>query len=164
MNGAHLHLLLNHAPIYATAFGLLILLIGLIRKSKDIKNMGLLLFVIAALVMIPTFLSGKQAPRIVKELPGVTKSLIHNHAESAEVAFIAVGILGALSLLSLFLNLREGGTPPWLFVLCFLLSIFVSVSMAYTANLGGQIRHTEIRSDFIPPPPSPPGAPDHNDH
>jgi hypothetical protein len=159
MNGPHLHLILNHIPILGTAFGFLLLLIGIIKKSFDIKKMGLLFFVIAALITIPVYYSGKASPKIVKELPGVTRPYIHDHAESADISFITVGVLGALALVGLLLSLRAQGSPNWIYLLCFFLSIPVSGSMVYTANLGGQIRHTEIRPDFVPPPPRPTSLP-----
>lgn len=163
MNGPHLHLILNHMPILGTAFGSLLLLLGLIKKSPDLKKTGLLFFVIAALVTIPTFYSGRASPRIVKELPGVTRPFIHDHAEAGEYAFIVVGILGALSLLGLILSCRASSERNWVYLVCFVLSLPVGAAMARTAYLGGQIRHTEIRSDFVPPPPhlptSAPAAP-----
>lgn len=153
MNGPHLHLILNHIPVLGTAFGSLLLLIGLIKKSPDIKKMGLLFFVIAALVTIPTFYSGRASPKIVKELPGVTRPFIHDHAEAGEYSFIVVGVLGALALLGWIFSCRTSGERNWIYVLLFILSLPVGAAMARTAYLGGQIRHTEIRSDFVPPPP-----------
>jgi len=159
MNGAHLHLVLNHIPIFTTAFGFLVLAYGLIKKSRDIKNLGLLFLVLAGLSTIPAYLSGKKAPRIVREMPGVERPLIHEHAESAETSLIAVEVLGALALLGLILNLRQKPTPSWYFAVCCLLAIPVSVSMVHTGDLGGRIRHTEVRPEFTPPPPGPPPSP-----
>jgi hypothetical protein len=148
MNAPYLHLALNHIPVLGSLFGFLILLIGILKRSRDIKNIGLLMFVISALVAIPVLESGEAAPKIVKELPGVTHAYIHTHAGSAKIAFYAVEALGGLSLLGLLLSLRSKGTPNWLVLLCFAVSMPVVGSMLYTANLGGQIRHIEIRADF----------------
>ena len=154
MNGAHLHLIINHSPIYAAIFGFLILLIGIIKKSQAIKNIGLLLFVIMALATIPTFLSGERSPKIVREMPGVTRAYIHEHAEAGLYALYSAEILGALALLTLILSRRAAKAPQWLYVLCLLLSLAVNAIMVRTANLGGEIRHTEIRPDFQPADPS----------
>ncbi len=148
MSAPHLHLILNHIPILGTVFGFLILLIGLFKRSRDIKNTGLLLFVLAALVAIPVIMSGEESIEIVRELPGVTHDHIHQHEEVAEVSFIAMEVLGGLALLAMLLSLRAKGTPHWMIMLCFALSMPVIGSMAYTADLGGQIRHIEIRPDF----------------
>jgi uncharacterized membrane protein len=165
MNGPHLHLIFNHIPLFASIFGSLLLLCGLLKRSSDLKKAGLLLMIIASLATIPAFYTGRASPRVVKELPGVTRPYIHEHAESAEWAFIVIGVLGALALTVWLLSLRESGAPNWSYFLCFILSLFVTVIMVRTVYLGGEIRHTEIRPDFVAPPPNPhPNPMQPNDH
>ena len=46
MNGAQLHLLLNHFPILGTLFGLLVLAAGLWKKSEDLQKAALVCFLL----------------------------------------------------------------------------------------------------------------------
>jgi len=46
MNWAHVHLLLNHLPVVGTFFGVLLLLLALLRKSEELKRVSLGVFVL----------------------------------------------------------------------------------------------------------------------
>jgi hypothetical protein len=89
----------------------------------------------------------------------VTRAYIHEHEEAAEFAFTIAEIVGAVALVGLVLRLRRKVLPVWFRWGMLILALFVSVIMLRTANLGGQIRHTEIRgadslaSPAVPPPP-----------
>jgi hypothetical protein len=164
MNGPQLHLIVNHIPVFGTAFGSLLLLAGLLKKSTELKRAGLLFLIIASLATIPTYYSGEASPRVVKALPGVVRPYIHNHAEAAEWAFIMIGVLGAAALATWLFSLQKIGIQigPISSVLFFPSG---GCCMVRTANLGGEIRHTEIRQDFIPPPLlTPLGPAEHADH
>ncbi len=81
MNQAHFHLLLNHAPIIGPAFGIAVLLAGFIFKSDPVKRAALGIFVLAALLAIPAFLTGEGAEEIVEKLPGVNETLMETHED-----------------------------------------------------------------------------------
>ncbi len=147
MNAAHIHLLLNHLPSLGALFGLLLLLTGLMTKSDDIKKASLLLFVLAALVAVPTFFSGKSAEEVVEDLPGVTEEIIEEHEEAGIQSLIAIEILGLLSLVGLVMPRGAKPTPSWLVILVLLVSLVSSVLNYRTANLGGEINHPEIRAE-----------------
>jgi uncharacterized membrane protein len=150
MNGAHLHLLLNHLPVIGTIFGLLLLLFALLRKSEEGKRIALGFFVFAALAAVPTYLTGEPAEEVAERLPGVTHALIEGHEEAALFALIASGLTGLISLIGLFLSRRTAKLPQWLVIAPLALALVTSGLLGWTANLGGQIRHTEIRQDFNP--------------
>ena len=60
------------------------------------------------------------------------------------------GALGVIALLGL-LALRHGkAVPAWFAGFMVIVSLTVSALMAWTANIGGQIRHTEIRVGAAP--------------
>jgi hypothetical protein len=146
MNPAHLHIILNHIPVIGIPFGAALLIYGFLRKSQELRTAGLLVFVAIALVTIPTFLTGKAAEDVVEDLPGVSEHLIENHERAATIALIATSILGGLSLIRLLIPTRfvAVGTPASILILA--LSLGVAGWLAKTANLGGQIRHPEIRT------------------
>ena len=150
MNPAHWHLILNHVPVLGMAFGLALVGRALLRKSEELKKMSLGFFIIIALLAIPAYLTGEPAEELVENLPGVSKASIEQHEEAAQVAFAGVLIVGAAALGGLIF-FRRGRSPNWLSVIVFALSLIVFVLMARAANLGGLIRHTEIRPDFQSP-------------
>lgn len=159
MNPAHLHLMLNHIPVLGIVFGLGLLLAGVWRKSEELKKTALVVFVIVALLAIPAYLTGEPAEDVVERLPGVSKQIIEQHDETATVAFTGVIVVGVAALSGLLLFRRGNKVPNWFGSLMLAASLIVSGLMAWTANLGGQIRHTEIRSNASPP--AVPGAKGH---
>lgn len=145
MNAAHLHLILNHFPILGTLFGMGLLAYGLFAKNKSVQNAAFVLFAIITLISIPAFLSGEGAEEVVEHLPGVSENLIHEHEEWAEKAIWLMGILGLLSLISLFFSIKNKSGAKVLSIITLVASLATFGVMAQVGNLGGQIRHTEIR-------------------
>jgi uncharacterized membrane protein len=152
MTTTHFHLLLNHVPVLGTAIGLLILLMGCYRKSDELKKAALILFTLTSLVAVPTYLTGEPAGEAVEGLPGVSKAIIEKHEEAAVVAFTGIVVLGVLSLGGLLRYRYDRLLPPWFTSSTIVTSLIVCGLMAWTANLGGQIRHTEIRGSSGPSP------------
>ncbi len=145
MNGAHLHLLLNHVPVIVAPTGLVILALGLFRRNAEFVKVGLGVVLVAALATVPTYFTGPLAADVVGDLPGVSSDLIEAHEEAATGAFVVIGLAGLGALVALFLIWRQRLAPKWLVPLTLVLSLIASVWLGVTANLGGQIRHTEIR-------------------
>jgi formate hydrogenlyase subunit 3/multisubunit Na+/H+ antiporter MnhD subunit len=149
MSAAHIHLLLNHIPILGSIFGLLVLCYGMLRKSDEIKKTSLGVFVITALVTIVVYLTGDGAAEIVSNLPGVSTAIIQQHDKAATITMVAIEILGAVSLLSLFLSWRSRRELKSWMALCVLILAMISSGLgAWTGSIGGQIRHTEVRAGF----------------
>lgn len=150
MNGAHLHLLVNHIPVFAVVFGLIALAWAILRNSNEMRWAAIALFVLAGLSGWLAMETGESAETIAEKLAGVTKGLIHEHEEAADFANVSATVLalGAILLAVIsrlkpnFLNLTQR--------LLLLVAIFSSTVMARTAYLGGQIRHSEIRNQSSP--------------
>jgi len=148
MNGAQVHLALNHLPIFATFFGFLFLLIALMRKNRELKRAGLWLCLAAALGAVPTYLSGEPAEEVVQGLAGVEVAAIEEHEEMALVALVATEILGAASLAGLYLSRKTGEPPERLVQACLILSLVALAMVGWTARLGGEIHHPETRPGY----------------
>ena len=146
MDATHLHLLLNHFPIVGTLLGVGVMLYGYIVGSEQVKKAALWLWAAMALVAIPVFLTGEPAEESVEELAGVSEALIHEHEEAAELAIWLMEALGLLSILSLVLSKVKPNSARAAYLVSTLLSLAVFGAMARTGYLGGQIRHSEIRS------------------
>ena len=153
MNWAHVHLLLNHVPVIGVVFGFLLLLLGVVRKSDELKKAGLGALVVVGALAVPTYLTGEPAEEIVRDLPGVSRALIEQHEEAAMFALISAGILGLVSLGILLYFRAPKPLPAWSMTAALLISFWTLTVMVRTAYLGGQIRHSEIRSASQPAPP-----------
>lgn len=150
MNQAHIHLLLNHLPVVGTLFSVLLLAVALLRKNDELRKVSLGFVVLVALAAIPTYLTGEPAEKIVEHLPGVSEALIESHEEAALFSLIAVEVAGIASLAGLFI-FRRRSLPNAMFAAALAITLVAAGLMGWTANLGGQIRHTEIRSGFTAP-------------
>lgn len=145
MSLVHVHLVINHVPLLASVFGLLLLAWGLIRKSPEVQRAGLATFVVAALLAGATFLTGEPAEEAVEGLPGVSEAVIEQHEDAASFALGSMVVLGLVSLAGLLFD-RWALARRWLVAAALLVSLVAVGLVGRTANLGGQIRHSEIRA------------------
>lgn len=146
MNAAHLHLITNHLPVLGTLFGVGLLAFAFLKNSHELKRVALGAFVVVSVLAVPAYLTGEPAGDLVENLAGVSPSIIERHEDFAQAAFIAQIVLG-IGALALLIVFRKGRPiSARLLSAEFLLSIVVSGLMTWTALLGGQVRHTEIRS------------------
>ena len=151
MNAAHLHLVLNHFPIIGSAIAIFVLIIGIIRKSDDIKKTGAMILILTSLITIPVYFSGENAQaKIEGNYDDVDEEFIEPHEDFALYSFIAMDIAGLFALASLLMYRKQKAFPNSVTYLLLLILIIVNGMMAYTANLGGKIHHPEIREDKLP--------------
>ena len=146
MNPVHLHLMLNHVPVLGSVFGLLLLGAALLRKSRELQKVSLAVCVIAAAVAIPVYFTGEPAEERREHLPGVAKAIIEEHEEAAVVALVSILVLGAVAAAGLIVFRGQRSIPRWFVNASFMALVTVGL-MLRTANLGGKVRHTEIRGD-----------------
>lgn len=152
MNAAHLHLLLNHIPVIGLVGAVLILAVGATARNATLVRTSLWTFALLAVAAIAVYLTGESAEEVVEAIPGIGESVIEEHEEFALATTIATGALGALSLLALWLYRAPRTFPQWLAVTALLASLIPAGMLAWTAELGGRIRHEEIRTGWTPPP------------
>jgi hypothetical protein len=149
MSIPHLHLILTHAPIFALLFGVVVLAAGLLRRSPELRWTAYALFVAGALVTIPVFLSGEGSEEALEHVAGVSEAVIDAHSDAAKISLIAIEALGVLSLIAFLLErVRPQFIAAWAAVLM-VAGTLTTASLGYTANLGGQIRHSEIRTTAL---------------
>ncbi len=146
MDPLHIHLLLNHFPVIGTIIGIALLLLGFFSKSDAIKRASLAVFFGIALLTIPVYLTGEPAEERVEKAVGVSKAIIEEHEDAAMPALIAMEITGFVALIGLFVSFRISRFANVSFVAALILSLVTFGLIARTANLGGQIRHVEIRT------------------
>ena len=144
INWAHIHLMLTHVPVIGIGAILAFLSIGIIRNSREIVWVSLQLLVALALLSIVVYLTGSPANHQVRDLPGFSRGVIHRHSTVADFAFWSLEILGVLSLGSLYRFRASAKIPSGVIAALLVIGLVVLLLMGWTANLGGNIRHTEI--------------------
>jgi hypothetical protein len=143
MNWVHIHLLLNHLPVIGIVLALPILAWGRWKRSDEVVRVALALLATLAAVTIVVYLTGEPAEEAVEGLSGVSETLIERHEEAALFATVAFVTVGAVALGAL-IQFRRRAMPPRVAALILALTVIAAGLGAWTANLGGQIRHTEI--------------------
>lgn len=149
MSAAHLHLALNHAPLFGLVFAVLGLAWALVRKDDGVARASLGLLVLAGLLVLPVYLSGEEAEDLVEGQVGVSHDAIEAHEDAALGAAVAVGVVGAVALIIL-ISFRGRALPRAVTALTLVLALAVAGWVGYVANLGGQINHPEIRPGPTP--------------
>lgn len=151
MNDAHLHMIVNHFPIIGTIFGLGILFTGVVLKNNSVKNTAYVLFIVAAIFAAFSMGTGDGAEDVAEKLPGVTKEIIHEHEELAEKFALLLYALGVVSLVGIFLNVKnhtKAKLVSWLAIVIAAVALFLAKEVGTS---GGEVRHTEIRTETIQP-------------
>lgn len=94
--------------------------------------------------------TGEGTEKIVENLPNISYQLIHEHEEKAETFALFTYINAALSVIGLFFTIKKNLAAK---TISFLVLILAAITIFFSKNVGttgGKIRHTEIRSDFVP--------------
>jgi uncharacterized membrane protein len=155
MDPTHVHLLLNHFPTVGFVIGLVLYISSLLARNAELKRASLVIFVGIALVTIPTYVSGNAAQEVLCAGgakapacadPGVSKSLIQTHEGAALLAFAAIILTGAFAWLGLWQIRRTSRAENWNLAVILLLSLVAFGLVARAADIGGEIRHPEIRA------------------
>jgi uncharacterized membrane protein len=147
MNEAHWHLVINHFPLILPIVGFLVMLGGLISKSEILKRTAFIIFIVAAMTAILAYNTGEGAEEIIEGMQGIDESYIQAHEESAEIYLILIYIIGGLSLIGLWLNWKKKSFSRGFEIFSLLFSVLVLFYAQRTGTTGGEIRHSEIRSE-----------------
>jgi hypothetical protein len=143
MNPVHIHLMINHVPVLGTVFGCLLMIYSLLRNKEELRRLALGIFLIVAIITPVVFFTGDGSEETLKNVAGISKDAVKSHDEAAEIAFAAMEVLGGIAGLQLLLYAFPGTARLRLkaAIITAFLSAFAFGWVAYTANLGGKIRH-----------------------
>lgn len=145
MSIAHLHLALNHFPVIGTLIIALLLAIAAYRRSSELGKVSLALAVLVGAVTVAVYFTGEPAEGLIEKLPGFSETILTRHEDAALYATIIVGGLGALALGTLAWHRGGRALSRRVTAAAFVLAVGAGGVMGYTAYLGGQVRHTEVR-------------------
>ena len=139
------HLLLNQLPIISVIFGSVILFIGMLFHLKQVKIVGLCMFIFSAIMFFPTMYTGEKIEHEVGDQPGVARYLIEEHEEKAEKTELVVDLLAAMALITLLSIATDKKISKWLIRITLIISFISIYFVVQTGHSGGQIRRPELR-------------------
>lgn len=148
LDGAHLHLLINHAPIFGSLFAFLLLVASFFAARNVLRLTAFAILIATAPIAYVTQWSGEPAEDAIRGFPGVQRSVMHDHEEMGEKAYlisIAVGVLA----LAAAIYWRKRPVPVSATIVMTLAAAFATGAMMYTGLLGGRVRHTEVRPGAV---------------
>ena len=144
MNGAQLHLLMVHLPVVGMLAALALMTVAVMRRSEAMVRTAIAFAVIGTVFAAPAYFSGPSAMEVARSFAPIDEHLVEQHAIAAKAAFFASVLLAAIAVKVWWDSTdRETGTVTRIGLLAGLLVI--AWLMAWTAHLGGLIRHPEIR-------------------
>ncbi len=143
-SGAHLHLLVNHAPIFGCVFALALLVASYLTSPDVLRKTALVILVATGVAGLLADKTGEAAEDAIRGYPGVKREIIHDHEDMATRAWILAGVLGVASAGAL-IKWRRKPVPNAATVVFVVATAFVGGAMVYTGLLGGRVRHTEVR-------------------
>jgi uncharacterized membrane protein len=154
---SHVHMILNHFPTVGFVFAFFFYVVALASNNVGMKRGGLVLFVICAILGVPTFVTGNASMWALTdpEIPGISKALINEHRDLALLALFGLGFTGVAAWIELFRFRHLGRFSNRSLFLVLIFAVVALAIMAETGHRGGQINHPEIRvaTDILPTDP-----------
>ncbi|TAE18779.1 MAG: hypothetical protein EAZ95_03370 [Bacteroidetes bacterium] len=151
------HLLINHLPIFATLFGIILVVVSLVIKNSVLRITALSMLAVGGLSFYPAFETGEGAHHEIEKRADFDKPAhhaMHEHEETAEFAMPFVLGMGLLAIAGIVLEARKSKYSQILAGVIGALGIAVVFMLAQVNNTGGQIRHPEIRKATTETPKS----------
>ena len=149
MNAAHWHLILNHLPVVGIPIATCLGAAAFWKRSDVLMRAALWMLAALPLGSVAVYLTGLSAQLVVMDLPDVPMELIEAHEKAATVAFAGLLITGLAAEATLLFSRRKPEVPRAFAAILLAMGLALSVLLGWVSELGGNIRHTEIR---------PPGA------
>ncbi len=149
MNWTQLHLALNHLPVVGTLFVLLLLVLGMIRGSEELKRLALQISLALFLLAMAAKYTGDWAHED-GHAEGEDAERVELHEQAGDQAVTGMFVLAAVSLAGLIRTRKRKLLPAWATIGALVLALATVLLMARAANLGGQIHHPELRSGYAP--------------
>jgi uncharacterized membrane protein len=146
MDPTYLHLVIAHLPIFGCFLGIVVLVYGLLSKSRITIEAAYLVFILSSIGGVIAYLTGEPTKELVEHIFGIDESNIEAHEESGELTIITLVILGAVSCLTLIFKNGLKQYQIELTTVILLIAIICFVLASRTAYLGGKIRHPEINN------------------
>jgi len=145
MNYAHIHIILNHFPTIGSFFGVVVLFYALWKKDEEMKLASFIIFMVMALLVIPTFITGGAANEAISKRPDLDQAMVDAHRSAAIIATAVLFMTGTFSWLALWQYRRYKTLAQWNIMLVAVLAVITLGLMMEAGTHGGEISHPEIR-------------------
>lgn len=142
-----MHLYFNHVGLLGGLAALLVVLVGMVMRNTAVRMVGLGVYVVMAITIIPTYLSGEGAEERVEHKVGVTEDVIHEHEEHAEVALWLMLGAGLLAVAAMAAQWKSSNTSlHTIATIAFVaLAVAAFIKVGITAHEGGKIQRPELQ-------------------
>jgi uncharacterized membrane protein len=155
---SHVHIILNHFPTVGFVFAIGFFVVALVMNNDVMKRYSLVLFVICAILGLPTYVTGNASMWALTDpaIPGVSKAVINAHRDMALLTLFGLAFTGVPAWIELFRFRHLGRFSNRSLYLVLAFAIITLAVMAETGHRGGQINHPEIRvaTDILPTDPN----------
>ena len=164
MSALQLHLAVVHLPVVLCPLAAVFLLVAMARNEagEPLLRLGWVLLLVAALGSLTAYYSGPSAfEQLNEQMPGGApageaariQDLVEDHAVLGRTAFVGMVLVGVLALQGLLQFLQGESPARWLRVTILVLALALSYVLVWSAHLGGQVGHPEIRGPSVLFPP-----------
>ena len=155
---SHVHIILNHFPTVGFVFAIGLYALALLLNNTVMKRTSLVLFVICAVLGVPTFVTGNASMWALTDPPvrGIAKAVINAHRDWALYTLLGLAFTGVTSWIELWRYRQVGRFSNPFLALVMVFGLITLGIMAETGHRGGQINHPEIRAatDVLPTDPN----------
>lgn len=146
MDGAHVHLLVNHVPILGFFLSSLFLLLALVgREREGWMRAALVTLALAFLGGVVAFVTGTPALTAIDGMPRTSGKALTEHHVRAVIAAV-VGTIAIIVGFAITLLARKYGAYSSRGVLILLGSnLAAAATLGWTGLAGGRINHPEVQ-------------------
>lgn len=146
---AHLHILVSVFPSFGLVCVLGFYIAGFLTDNSGIKRTCLVLFVLLALLVIPTYFSGQGSMAALSGNPRISKDMMNAHYGWGLAALLALAVTGVLALIELLQSGRAGRASNAGYSLVLGLAVF-SLALMIVAG-GWELNHHELQATVVIP-------------
>ncbi|MFN0178818.1 MAG: hypothetical protein ACKVZ0_08460 [Gemmatimonadales bacterium] len=140
----HLHVALNHLPVFGLPFIGLLLVIGLVRRSRELILTASALAALFGPATLATKFGGEQAEEALESAAWFNEATVEEHEEAADLATIAA-LLTAVAAAVIWWRQRQLTEVNRYGAIALLVLIGITtLLLANTGLKGGAIRHDEF--------------------
>ena len=152
MDAVHLHLALNHVPVLGTVFAAIALGVAWWRRNPEFVRLSLWGVVLLCAVSVAIKFTGDFAWDELRPWPQPYDGpRVERHEQAADRATTAVFVTGLVAGAALWVGRKRPAVPGGMTAAVMVLLFGTFGLMAWTANLGGQLRHPQLRGDNAGP-------------
>lgn len=138
---ANLHLLSNHFPVLGSLFGIVLLVLAVLKPDLKTTVSAYIILLISGIGGVLAFFTGEAAEERLEHTKGISHKVIHIHEEMAENALFFIFLLTAASVIGLWAERAQWKSAKRIERFTLVIGIIAFILFAFTSYLGGHIQH-----------------------